>query len=660
MNTAKLVELIERASKDADIVGMRRRLQDLRTHLTQTGAPLGDDVAVRLLEAMCETSSFQQVPGSLGKDPHDLIEQIERNARTAVQNPQHAAQLRKAWDELNGLLTYASVRVDDGSVHKLMGALRNARTFDLLGKTADRLLARGYQDDGTVRRHYAQALIDSGNPTAAIAMLEGMVGSGTVSAKEQNQVQGLLGRAHKQIYVDHIDDANEPYAVRQLFAGHLITAIGHYGSAYDINQPGNNDWHGINLIALLWLAHEDGIAVPSGTAPAGTDAGPIARRLIDALEGLARSPDNQNHWLPASVGQAYVALGQYDKAAEFLGIFLRHPKTDTFALAGTVRQLEEVWRIKAGADGAGPILAVLKGALAGRAGGSITLSGEERARLAQAAHSDYGPQLETMVPDGRFTPLALLLRIVSRASAVARIRTPMMASHGTGFLLRGEDLCDKLEPGLYMLTNSHVISGLQASLEQGALAPKDAKIIFEAESLNGGSTIYGCESEIVWESPIGRHDATLVRLSAKTPHLTPLPLGNEQNRPQPADPNGKQKGTPVAVLGHPKDEPLSLSTLGSIEHSNGTIVDLGPRTSDSDDPVYMHYQTPTEGGNSGSPVFETDKWTVIGLHHAGFDKESGRNRLGGKSGANFANEGIYIGSIRKAINADMKSKRRWK
>ena len=70
------------------------------------------------------------------------------------------------------------------------------------------------------------------------------------------------------------------------------------------------------------------------------------------------------------------------------------------------------------------------------------------------------------------------------------------------------------------------------------------------------------------------------------------------------------------------------------------------------DGTRLHYRTPTEGGNSGSPVFDEDNWMLVGLHHAG-SKEM--PRLRGQAGTYEANEAVSIAAIRDAIRANRMS-----
>src|SRR4030095_16481997 len=85
----------------------------------------------------------------------------------------------------------------------------------------------------------------------------------------------------------------------------------------------------------------------------------------------------------------------------------------------------------------------------------------------------------------------------------------------------------------------------------------------------------------------------------------------------------------VRVIGHPSGRGLSFSVNQLLDHAS-------PK---------LHYRTATEGGGSGSPVFNQE-WKLIGLHHAGGD---GVPRLNGQPGTYQANEGICIGSILEAI-----------
>jgi V8-like Glu-specific endopeptidase len=62
----------------------------------------------------------------------------------------------------------------------------------------------------------------------------------------------------------------------------------------------------------------------------------------------------------------------------------------------------------------------------------------------------------------------------------------------------------------------------------------------------------------------------------------------------------------------------------------------------------VHYRTPTEGGSSGSPVFNEDGWDVVALHHAGKAKMP---KLDDPASFYEANEGIPMAAIRAAIRA---------
>ena len=63
----------------------------------------------------------------------------------------------------------------------------------------------------------------------------------------------------------------------------------------------------------------------------------------------------------------------------------------------------------------------------------------------------------------------------------------------------------------------------------------------------------------------------------------------------------------------------------------------------------VHYRAPTEGGNSGSPVFNAAAWQVVALHHKG--GRFGMPRLNGQSGTYAANEGLAMATLVAAVKA---------
>ena len=637
-NSATLLGLISSAAKAGDAPALRHHLGELSDAL-EGGLALDQEHAHDLVAALTQPAAFGSVQAGSKLSPYGLIADIKA---AAEQKPVNKAQIQSAWKNLAPLLRDVHVPLNPAGAETLLGALRSSRSFGLLGTAAEQLYARG-QGDALTRRMYGQALIETGHLMAAIDVLTATLHLPDQPVKERTEIQGLLGRAHKQVYVNYVSSPADAISLRDRFGPYLTQSIVHYGAIYDPHQPGECYWPGVNLIALVRLARMDGVKVPQGY-----DDGEIARNMIAALE--SKVGNGTDPWILSSLGEAYLAVGQLDKAAAYLGKFASNPKVDAFALQGTVRQLEEVWRLKAGSDGPGQILAGMKDALAAKDGSVVTLSSAERKLVAKLSAGKSGDLLESNVPGGEYINVGLLKMIVQRGAAIAAVRRPDGSTSGTGFLLSGADLDLKgaLSSELFLLTNAHVIwdesKGGQG--DPDAMAPSQAQITFDGDSPDGTPRTYKC-AEVVWQSPSGSHDGALVRFSEQPKGIEPLKLAAE--KPELVPETKDRPGTKLAVLGHPKGGPLALSLLGDLTNIRGTLVDMGPRMSDPLEPVYLRYITPTEGGNSGSPVLETTGWTVVGLHHAGFDDVTGKAKLKGQPGYDKANEGIYIKSIRKSI-----------
>ena len=246
--------------------------------------------------------------------------------------------------------------------------------------------------------------------------------------------------------------------------------------------------------------------------------------------------------------------------------------------------------------------------------------------------------------------------MVRAGAAVAAIRSPAGQTIATGFLVRGSDLSSRLpDEKSYILTNSHVVWDPTLGAFKDArtshhesLLPADARIVFEQMEISGE---YRC-ARVIWQSPPEVCDAILIELDRNIETIQPLVLGSSSTPLIAA--GGNNPGSALAIIGHAGGRALSLSSLSApIQTSASKLIDFGPKGTTSE-PVYLHYTTPTEAGNSGSPVIELENWTVVAVHHMGFPPD-GLPRLGGKSGVNIANEGVSIHSIRKAIDASLSS-----
>ena len=212
----------------------------------------------------------------------------------------------------------------------------------------------------------------------------------------------------------------------------------------------------------------------------------------------------------------------------------------------------------------------------------------------------------------------------SAASSSPVLGRDTSQGHGTGFLLKGSDLASRFGEGLVLLTNAHVVSdNPDVRKRHGSLPPEETVIFFEAH----GEEEYEV-AEVLWTSPPEDFDATVVRLSKAETLAAKVAgqLANIAKRLPVVD-----EAARVYVIGHPRGGGLSYSL-----QDNLLLDHESPR---------IHYRTPTEGGSSGSPVFNA-KWELIGLHHAGSEAMP---RLNGRPGTYPANEGIWLIAIIAAI-----------
>jgi hypothetical protein len=224
---------------------------------------------------------------------------------------------------------------------------------------------------------------------------------------------------------------------------------------------------------------------------------------------------------------------------------------------------------------------------------------------------------------------------VERARSVARVECEG-EGFGTAFLLRGSDLYPGWGEDQVLVTNAHVVSKDEAVIEtHGSLRPEDASVFFQFLERMEGRHEARIE-ELLWTSPPENHDVTVLRLEPGLPKLEPYTLAKRL----PVLREGADAR--VYVVGHPRGGDLSFSI------QDNTLLDHEgpPRGKPRLEKVRrLHYRAPTEGGSSGSPVFNKN-WDLIGVHHAG-----GREmrRLNGKPGVHAANEAVWIHSIREAI-----------
>src|SRR5215468_1274656 len=264
-------------------------------------------------------------------DPSESLREL-REAVNTFDRP-HAAELCA---ELIERLQNDDAPYPERGAADVLAQLRRKRHFALLQQVADAFIQAG-ADRPVIRRQYSQALLDQGNLTASIAVLQRLVADTADLPGENAEARGLLGRAYKQMYI-----AVGPGAPtrRRLYMDRAVA------SYHDVFRESGNLWHGINVSALLARAAQDAVTPTSFPDP-GEAARAIAAQILDQIEALG---DGANTWDRATAVEACVGLGRAEDALAWLDSYLQAPDTDAFQLASMLRQLSEVWQLNADAD----------------------------------------------------------------------------------------------------------------------------------------------------------------------------------------------------------------------------------------------------------------------------------------------------------------------
>ena len=461
--------------------------------------------------------------------------------------------------------------------------LRKKRYFDQMLVLADAVFESGTADL-RVDVQYTQALIDSGDLAAALAFVQSRIPLAKAGSDESNELRGLVGRIYKQLYVNGggSDTLRGEYATR---------AVGAYYELY--RDDPTLTWQGINAAALNARSSRD-----------------IAAKILDQMRTALES-GTANIGTRVTAGEAALVLGDLDAAKRWYFSFASDPASDAFEIASALRQLIEVWQLKESVPPGSDLLPMLRAELLNREGSTIEFSPEkvtvaQEKQLATRLESTFGPEGARQFGWYRMG--------LDRCLPVCRIGTKYDDPRGTGFIVRGKDFHDKLTDQHLVLTNNHVVS----ETFPNALRAPEAFLRFHA--LEDG--VRYAVKDIVWSSPV--LDAALLRVDPAPPaaNVEVFPIAAAQPD---RDCTPKPR---VFVIGHPGGGTLAISLYDNhFVDCNDTVI---------------HYRSPTQGGSSGSPVFDNN-WDLIALHHAG-----NAQKLQDVAGTYEANEGIWIQRIMKA------------
>jgi V8-like Glu-specific endopeptidase len=484
------------------------------------------------------------------------------------------------------------------SVRRVMQILRQNLCFEDLEAVADAALAYDL-DAATVRRQYAQALVDGGNPTAALRMYTDLAADRSASAHEVSEAQGGVGRCYKELFLACTEPTRRNAFLRRAILAYL--------------QPYQADnelcYHGVNAVALLARAGRDDIDV-------GIDvrADDLARRVLHTVDVELEQDD----WTDVTAAEALIALGSHSAAVERAEAFLK-TNPSGFTVASFLRQLQVVWQLDTRAAPGDDLFPILRSALLDLHGGQVVVDSHD-VRSDRVDNLPDRDHLHAILGETRFQTLTWYRNGLLRCRAVARIQTVNDDGRGTGFLVAGTDLHPDLPP-LVLLTNGHVVPE--------RLPPDDAVVVFHGlDCHRGHQTTFRVRRQCWYEPSESPHlDTSILELDGYPNGVEPVPFA----RSIPAKPLKNQR---AYLIGHP-----SAASQPQFSLQDNILLDYDHRL--------LHYRAPSEPGSSGSPIFD-QQWQLLGLHHAGGHDIP---RLNSTGGTYAANEGIRLDAIIAQLRA---------
>jgi hypothetical protein len=467
---------------------------------------------------------------------------------------------------------------------------------------------------------YAQGLIETGHLNAAVGLLQQARSDAGPGHDQAAELNGLLGRAYKQLFMD------TPPVADEVRSRYLAQSFAAYRTSYELD-PERNFWHGVNLAALAHLARNRQSVLNGARSPAE-----YAHAVLACLNRM--SEGDRDGWWHATRAECHIALHEWPAAETELKSYLADTAIKPFNFGSTLRQLRDIWRIQdtnGSGNGAGArLLQALEAAVSKRPGGGVVMTAAAIA-AARAVHGSDNAQLQRVIGDQGTNTLAWYRTGLDRAAAVAAIRERLGLRFGSGFAVRARDFGVEPPEQTLLLTNWHVLNraGLGARPDFG-----NVEVAFEAAE---GAPV--CRiAELIDQSPAEQGlDFALFRLTAATGAALPKPV------PVSASFDGLvPKRTRVYLIGYPLGNELQFSLQDNLL----TDHECAPESTPPDkNRRRLQYLAATQKGSSGSPVFD-EYWDCVALHHAGHaDQPDGIPPLNGRSAYVKANEGIWIGSI---------------